>query len=444
MFKQMESVPRMNKVLTCTILGLTALLYAGCDQLDPDVVPDDQVVERAEDVDMTITPGAPVVVNLLQSVNLTGNAVISITRAPQHGTLEFLKSALLKYTPDEDFTSGSDEAHYSVCAGSDCDEARIEFTFATGDGTCTAHALADEASLTSAEASVTIDVLSNDEACDQPFATASLAIAEAPEAGQATIQDGAITYVPAEGYDDGDVEFVYSVTTAADAETLYYGVVTIHLSAITLVAEDDDFTYTFEEYDAALSGGGLFLLIDDVLGNDNLNGAAYNKLESVSLTSTGSYGNMVYYSLEGFKYTPGESFSGTDACTYEVCDEGVCTEATIQITVSDYGNVVAQADTYSYTAATWEGTLTNFDGIPVLALTYDELADNDVLGNLTPTVSIYAQPSQGTVFYDEGEAIFRYAATDGYAFLGTDSFTYQICYDQTCSQATVTITVDID
>ncbi len=75
----------------------------------------------------------------------------------------------------------------------------------------------DDSASTEFQASVAIDVLSNDEDVDSNLDPASLAIVEGPPAGSVTVDgDGSVVYTPAAAYSGAEV-FVYEICDTADA-----------------------------------------------------------------------------------------------------------------------------------------------------------------------------------------------------------------------------------
>ena len=132
-------------------------------------------------------------------------------------------------------------------------------------------------------------------------------------------------------------------------------------------------------------------------------------------------------------YTPNANFTGLDKICLEICDaSGSCDTAEISITVTPVNDVLfANNDVASVNE---DGTL---NGTTVLVNDGDD--DGSILTvNTTPTSDV----SNGTLTLNS-DGTFKYIPTAN--FNGTDSFTYEVCNNETpqeCTTATVTITVN--
>lgn len=133
-----------------------------------------------------------------------------------------------------------------------------------------------------------------------------------------------------------------------------------------------------------------------------------------------------------FVYTPATGFTGIDTFTYRVTD-GNGGEATATVTISVGDANVAPTLTNSTSEVESNGTLT---GGSLLNSATDANGDTLTVGStpLTP-------PTNGTVVIGQ-DGTYTYTPNAGY--VGSDSFTYQVCDNGTpvlCSEGTVTITV---
>ena len=428
------------------LIGLLGVLAQACDDLNKDVIPPDEQLELATDVNIPLTTGSPAILNLLQAANLTGNATISIKKDPEKGTAVITKSALLKYIPDVDFTSGTDQVIYTVCVDGRCDDGIVEFRYEEPGHTCAVKTVTDKAvTQPGVQQPVMLSVLSNDDACQDVFAVGTLSIAETPDHGEASAGDGAIFYYPPADY-EGSVLFVYSIATQGDPEKLYYGQVEIAVSSSGVVANNDLFDYTFQEYLNTLKPGynSLDYSLEQILGNDNYGMLSIVDLE-ISITADPAHGTILYSPLELIRYTPGVDFAGDDSFTYQICYDGSCDEATVTIHVSDFGvGIVAVDDHNSFTRSMFELLMSEtLDGLAI-GFFYDNVLMNDYLNGLgmfDVDVELLTQPARGTVIYYPGE-VFRYIPAEGLDFTGEDSFTYQICDQGVCSTGTIYITVN--
>src|SRR5687767_6199358 len=100
--------PVKSIVRRSLLLAGLALAAQACDEMSGDVIPSDEEIDQAVDLDAAMAVNGPVLVDLVQASKLTGASTISIVQEPTRGTVSILSSALLMYTPNEDFTSGTD------------------------------------------------------------------------------------------------------------------------------------------------------------------------------------------------------------------------------------------------------------------------------------------------------------------------------------------------
>ncbi|MDX1410213.1 MAG: cadherin-like domain-containing protein, partial [Saprospiraceae bacterium] len=151
---------------------------------------------------------------------------------------------------------------------------------------------------------------------------------------------------------------------------------------------------------------------------------------SCSGCSPASNGTLVDIGGGVFTYTPYQDFNGSDAFTYEICDDrGVCDTATVSITVNPVSDPPVANDD-SETAA------------PETPLTFDVAAnDQDPDGDLDPGTTNTACPSCSTpatgTLINNLDGTFTY--TSGPNPTG-EGFVYEICDgDGNCDTATVTL-----
>jgi hypothetical protein len=433
----------MNRSYWAAVL---AVLCLACDEMANDVIPSDEKLEQAANIKTVLSVNGPVVINLVQESKLTGDATLKITKQPEKGTIAILSTALIRYTPDASFVSGKDNATYSVCVGGDCDEGSLEFSF--GDSstptTCVPGAVYDEVSAEEGTAQIVARILDNDISCGSRFNVSKLSVIEPPKHGEAVATDGLIFYYPVEGFSGID-ELTYRISTDADPDYYYYGVLSVNIEenpTPVFTPVDDHFVYTQAEFEAKINPGynSIDYSFDEIIGNDELGDLLLNQLE-ISVTIP-EKGNVVYHSLEMFRYTPGLNFDGEDQFTYTICANGTCEQGTVTITVLEWSapeGLKANPDTFYYTKAEYLALVS--EGYKSLEYSFNEIIGNDNLAGKQPnqvTVAIDLQPQHGQVNYFTLE-FFRYTPTT--AFDGQDQFTYKVCDGTNCSEANVTIIV---
>jgi hypothetical protein len=129
-------------------------------------------------------------------------------------------------------------------------------------------------------------------------------------------------------------------------------------------------------------------------------------------------------------YTPEADFSGTDTFTVEVCDTGaLCATSTVTIVVAAVDDPPIAGDDR---VTTPEDTGLRIDILELLA------NDDDIDSVLDPdTFGIVTAPSRGTAVVDAGVVLY----TPAQDLFGEDSFEYEICSEDLCATATVTVEV---
>ncbi|MCV6629520.1 MAG: endonuclease [Flavobacteriaceae bacterium] len=185
------------------------------------------------------------------------------------------------------------------------------------------------------------------------------------------------------------------------------------------VAKDDEYTLTEdEEY-----------IITAFLDNDTLENNA--RLNSFDTTTT--KGGSVLDNRNGtFTYTPPKAFVGTDTFTYTICDYAspkACATATITLNIADEGTPIANDDSIL--------------AVQNSAIQVKNLTENDNLVDDSSLASVTSASSQGGQVELRNDGSVWYTPADG--FVGSDSFEYTLCDDDSpeknCATATVTVTV---
>ena len=181
----------------------------------------------------------------------------------------------------------------------------------------------DEAS-TSENQSVTFDVLENDTDCDSNIVASTVVISVQPENGTASVENGLVTYVPADGFSGKDT-LIYTV---CDADGL--------------CSEASVFMNTGFVNDAPVAmndeviTGNCRSVVIDVLANDV--DSDNDGLTDAVIVNGVSNGTLTQNADGTFEYTPNADFLGDDSFTYQVCDNveesmQKCAEAEVNITV---------------------------------------------------------------------------------------------------------------
>jgi gliding motility-associated-like protein len=324
-----------------------------------------------------------------------------------NGTLVFNANGSFTYTPNTDF-HGNDSFQYEVCDMEFCDTATVHITI---DQLIFAPIAVDDQYTINQGATLTDNVATNDNMNNGGDGVYALVLG--PNNGTLTLEDdGAFTYVPDAGFFGTDV-FTYEVCNpnALCDEAL----VTIIVNDLNTspVAQNDQFTIAEDGF-----------LFASVATNDS---DVDGDILTYSVELDVSYGTLVFDSNGTFTYTPNLNFFGTDHFTYFVCDnDGNCDVGTVTIVVTPVNDApVAEDDSYT----TMENTeLSGFVG------NNDSDVDDIVL-----TYEVVTTTTHGTLqFTANGNFLY----TPNLAFIGFDSFTYNVCDNGgLCDAATVTIEV---
>ena len=267
-----------------------------------------------------------------------------------------------------------------------------------------------DATETSFEVSVTIDVLAND-------AGPGLAIIGYTEPGAGTLvlsPDRSFNYTPGAGFIGTD-GFTYTVRDAGGETATATVEITVSRPNRAPVATDD----------AARTAAGAGVVVP-VLGNDS--DPDEDSLTLVGIEAPGHGTVQVEPSGDRVRYTPQAGFVGTDSFAYTVGDgRGGIATANVTVTVSaTSGEPVAAPDH----AVTLEGT-------PV---TIDVLANDDDPEGEPLTFTDVTLPAYGTLSLTP-EQRFLYTPEPG--FVGADSFTYTV-RDGAGLGATGTVTIVVE
>jgi uncharacterized repeat protein (TIGR01451 family) len=356
--------------------------------------------------DETSTPsGQPVAIAVLDNdsdVNVPDPlSVVAFTPpAPAEGTVTQVGN-VLTFTPAGGFTSRAHFTYTVEDSHGDQDVADVWVDVAN-----TAPTAADDLASTDHHTDVLIDVIGNDSDSDGDLL--ALDSVGTPADGTAVDDNGQVRYQPPAGF-RGDVSFPYTIS---DGNATATATVTVTVRNAPPVAIDH----------TATIGTGQFADVD-VLGtatDDNTG----DQLR-VAGTTIPAHGTAVVQAGGAIRYTPDQTFWGTDDFDYTIDDgHGGADTRRITVTVTN-GLPVARADAITVPA-----------GAPKVI---DVLAnDTDDPNGETVTVTVTTPPAHGTAVPGPGRMI---TFTPAAGYLGADSFGYTLSDGTGTSTATVTIGV---
>ncbi|WP_160167728.1 Ig-like domain-containing protein, partial [Vibrio harveyi] len=267
----------------------------------------------------------------------------------------------------------------------------------------------DDSVLTDEDASVSIDVLANDQDADSDSLSIESATVPA-EQGTVEIIDGKLIFTPAEDF-NGEATVTYVVTDGAltDEATV---TVTVNPINDAPVAVND--TVTTDE-DTAVT--------IDVLANDS---DPENDTLTITAASVPAEQGTVTIVDGKLVFTPAENFNGDATISYTISDGQLTDDATVAVTVNPVNDApVAVNDAVS----TDEDT----------AVTIDVLANDSDPENDQLTITNASVPAeQGTVAIVDGKLVFTPAEN----FNGDATISYTISDGQLTDDATVAVTVN--
>ncbi|MGD1459982.1 Ig-like domain-containing protein, partial [Vibrio harveyi] len=267
----------------------------------------------------------------------------------------------------------------------------------------------DDSVLTDEDASVSIDVLANDQDADSDSLSIESATVPA-EQGTVEIIDGKLIFTPAEDF-NGEATVTYVVTDGAltDEATVTVTVNPINDAPVAVndaVSTDEDTAVTI-----------------DVLANDS--DPENDQLTITNASVPAEQGTVAI--VDGkLVFTPAENFNGDATISYTISDGQLTDDATVAVTVNPVNDApVAVNDAVS----TDEDT----------AVTIDVLANDSDPESDTLTITAASVPAeQGTVTIVDGKLVFTPAEN----FNGDATISYTISDGQLTDDATVAVTVN--
>lgn len=365
---------------------------------------------------------------LINDSDIDGNLLTINTTPvtnPTNGSLTINANGTFTYTPNLNF-NGTDSFVYRVCDNgtpSLCSTANVTITITpVNDAPLALNDISTTAEDTPLSGTT---VLSNDSDPEGNSLTVSTLPITPPTHGTVNINsNGTYLYTPALNYNGSD-SFVYQVCDNAAPALCSSATVTITISAVNDAPLAVTDAYSTNE-DTPLNAASVLINDTDVDGNPLT-------LNPTPLTQP-LHGTLTLNADGTFIYTPQLNYNGSDAFTYQICDNALpalCSTGQVNLTVISVNDApIAVSGNYSTSE---DVTLS---GSSVLGNDSDP-DGNTLIANTTPVVNV----SSGSLTLN-ADGTFIYVPAPN--FNGTVSFTYQVCDNVVpalCATAITTINV---
>ena len=337
---------------------------------------------------------------------------LSIISGPAHGSLTIEEGSVV-YTPASLY-HGADSFTYQICDSvSLCDTATVAVTVLP-DGPVAA----DDAAKSGFESQISIDVLSNDVAGVGGLVTLTIVAQPSAAGGTAVVTESnnKIEFTAAAGF-SGIVTLTYEICDASNPTVLCdTALVQIDVDGTGPLAVND--AVTCEQNTASN-------VVVDVLDNDVQGTEALNT-SSVTIVRQPEHGTItgVNAATGEVSFVPTPSYHGSDVFSYQVCD--------VTVSVTPRGPTAVD-----------DSVSTQYASAVTVAVLANDIAGAEPLQASSVTIVSGPSSNGATVTINPADGSIQYTPATG--FVGSDSFTYQVCDSSTpvplCDSASVTIVV---
>jgi len=191
-----------------SMLLILGLAFGSCEQVKEDILPQSSF-ERLDSRTLYAVPGDPIVVNLMEEINILEPITIQIQQKPSEGELKMVANSLAMYEiPSTRGGSTNDDFEISIDTDSVSYQLpfRVEIIDRTGFPLSEQGAVYDRGGIIKPGETITVDVLANDRK-----GASNLQIEVAPDQGAAIItSDQKLEYTANEAF-LGLVDVFYKV-----------------------------------------------------------------------------------------------------------------------------------------------------------------------------------------------------------------------------------------
>lgn len=288
-----------------------------------------------------------------QSPNIDKSKLtISITKNPENGEVKIVNQKLV-YTPKSDYV-GNDTLEYKICDQMNlCDTAKVSIEVSPKP--VPPDAVDDKANTLKNEP-VTIDSLLNDNQQKALGIETVVNITSQPNSGKVVYENGKFNYTPNKDFVGTD-QFEYEICNGfklCDKAIVQIDIVNpiapeptpkdvkdpgsnelpptptndVVTTILDTVKANPDTTQTNQDSSVVV----------DILKNDE-----YKKITTIIVTEKPKNGTTEINLDQKLVYTPNKGFVGDDTLKYKICNQSLCSETEVKITVKPKGIVLGDA-----------------------------------------------------------------------------------------------------
>lgn len=405
---------------TAALLCLACVLVS-CDVLEPDadiITPTTEIVDK----EIVVLANSPSFIDLNSKFETNVPTYAAVTSQPRLGKLKDIGNGIIQYTPAVGNSKGRDNLAFTLYTmNNEIIKQDTLIIIIENDSLslpCGIYPKADYA-YSAGTTPILIDFMANDIICGGPVNVSIFQPNEnfPPQFGKAEITGKKIRYTPSTTFGSSDI-IIYKLASAWDTTRQAYGVVFITAdSACNYQISDDHFVFNEHSLDSTVT---LPVFMNDSLCDIVSQYQVYAK-------SLPLYGKVSPIA-DGFAYIPPASpvFPFQDHFTYEVCKDGMCKSANI--------NVIFKKDSIEVCPLFAKSDTIDISNNNISMMYMDVLA-NDTICGVLKTLKILKSPKYGIATVEDSRILYKRDAL----MHKDDELEYEICNTEECSKAKVFI-----
>jgi hypothetical protein len=416
LLKKINCASRRLAALICLVCGLVS-----CDVLEPDadiITPTTEIVDK----EIVVLANSPAFIDLNSKFETNIPAYAAVTSQPRLGKLKDFGNGIIQYTPAVGNSKGRDNFEFTLYTTNNEIIKRDTLTLIIeNDSTglpCGIYPKADYA-YSAGTTPILIDVVANDIICGGPVNVSIFQPNEKfpPQFGKAEITNKKIRYTPSIAFGGSDI-IIYKLANATDTTRQAYGVVFVTADSVcNYRISDDHFVFKGQSLDSTFT---LPVFINDSLCDMISQYQAYAK----SLPVYGKVSTIA----EGFAYIPPASpvFPFEDHFTYEVCKDGMCKSAKVNVTLKidsiEVCQLSAKVDTIYFSNNN-------------ISMIYMDVLANDTICGVLKSLKILKSPQYGIATVEDSRILYKQDPL----MHKDDELEYEICNSERCRKTKVFI-----